>query len=101
MFSAQLTHVRAQRFGAGNMHITSCPVTRSLHFSRVNVTFRDDWGSVEEIVEEELPQVSGSVSLKHFLLIPQLRHTVIGLFMSFAGWSPLLAYRSRCRITCR
>ncbi len=94
MFSAQLTHIRAQRFSAGNMHITSCPVARSLHFSRVNVTFRDDEGSVEEIVEEELPQVSGS--LKQFLLIRQLCHTVIGLFTSFAGWSPLLAYRSRC-----
>ena len=38
------------------LHVAPCPVTRSLHLSRVNIMI-GDWGVLEEIVEEELPLV--------------------------------------------
>lgn len=82
---ARITHFSVQRFSAGNMHVTSCPVTRSLHFSRVSVTFRDDGGSVEEIVEEELPQVSGSMSCCRCCFVHSLGyscHLHVGLLCS-------------------
>jgi hypothetical protein len=53
IYSCQL-----QRFSAGNVHVTPCPVTRSIHLSRVNLTIGDGC-NVEEIVEEELPEVIG------------------------------------------
>jgi hypothetical protein len=52
----QFINVHIQRFSPGNLHVAPCPVTRSLHLSRVNIMIGDG-GVLEEIVEEELPLV--------------------------------------------
>ncbi len=69
-FVSRFVHAHTQRFSPGNIHVVPCPVTRSLHLSRVNMMIGDG-GGVQEIVEEELPVVSGSAvswTLCHTLL---------------------------------
>jgi hypothetical protein len=75
--AAPSIHPNLQRFSAGNLHVTPCPVTRSIHLSRVNMTIGDG-GELEEIVEEELPQVHCRVifprcAVKSHLLMPNCR----------------------------